>query len=455
MTFPAYSYYRDSGVEWLGVVPEHWGVKPLRYLGRFRKGLTITKADLTDTGIPCLNYGEVHSLYPFEVNQDIHALKYVPAEYLETEPSSCISYGDFVFADTSEDLEGVGNFTHVSGTEPLFAGYHTIIYSLDSDVNSRFLAYCLESFAFRTQLRMGVKGVKVFSVTQEILRGGIAWIPTTAEQTQIARFLDHETARIDALIEEQQRLIELLKEKRQAVISHSVTKGLDPTVPMKDSGVEWLGEVPAHWRSRKVKRLFAQSKRQGYTDMEVLSVYRDYGVVKKNSRDDNNNKTPDDLSLYQLVMAGDLVVNKMKAWQGSLGVSEYQGITSPDYVVYSPSHGEAPKFLHYLLRASHMPKVYLSISNGIRPSQWRIEPEKFEQVEVFLPGKREQLEIVTYLENQLTRINVLMLCCEQASNFFSERRSALISAAVTGKIDVRGWQPLASAPTPELAQEAV
>jgi len=394
-------------------------------------------------------------MYPFEVNQDIHPLKCVPAEYLETDPSACVKYGDFVFADTSEDLDGVGNFTHVTGMEPLFAGYHTIIYGLNSEVSSRFLAYCLESFAFRTQLRMGVKGVKVFSVTQEVLRGGIAWLPTTAEQTQIARFLDHETARIDALIEEQRRLIELLKEKRQSVIAHAVTKGLDPTAPTKDSGVEWLGEVPGHWRSRKVKRLFTQSKRQGYMDMEVLSVYRDYGVVKKSSRDDNNNKTPDDLSLYQLVMAGDLVVNKMKAWQGSLGVSEHQGITSPDYVVYSPSHLESPKFLHYLLRASHMPKVYLSISNGIRPSQWRIEPEKFEQVEVFLPGKAEQLEIVAYLENQLTRINELMLCCEQASNFFSERRSALISAVVTGKIDVRGWKPPASASTSELAQEAV
>ncbi len=176
MTFPAYSAYRDSGVEWLGEVPEHWGVKQLRYLGRFRKGLTITKADLADTGIPCLNYGEVHSLYPFEVNQDIQPLKSVPVEYLETDPSACVKYGDFVFADTSEDLDGVGNFTHVSGMEPLFSGYHTIIYSLDSEVSSRFLAYCLDSFAFRTQLRMGVKGVKVFSVTQEILRGGTAWL---------------------------------------------------------------------------------------------------------------------------------------------------------------------------------------------------------------------------------------------------------------------------------------
>ncbi|MNF55164.1 hypothetical protein D3C84_366170 [compost metagenome] len=189
--------------------------------------------------------------------------------------------------------------------------------------------------------------------------------------------------------------------------------------------------------------------------MEVLSVYRDYGVIKKSSREDNNNKTPEDLSLYQLVMAGDLVVNKMKAWQGSLGVSEHLGITSPDYVVYSPSNDEVPKFIHYLLRASHMPGVYLSISNGIRPSQWRIEPEKFEQIEVFLPGKTEQLNIVAYLEAQTAKFNELILCCEQASKFFSERRSALISAAVTGKIDVRGWQPPASVSSPVFEEEAV
>ncbi len=321
-------------------------------------------------------------------------------------------------------------------------------------VNAEYLYYRVQEDSymdFCTSSMIGAGGLK--RVPTDVINNFKVAKPEIFEQTQIASFLDHETARIDALIEEQQRLIELLKEKRQAVISHTVTKGLDPTVPMKDSGVEWLGKVPAHWRSRKMKRLFTQSKRQGYTDMEVLSVYRDYGVVKKSSRDDNNNKTPDDLSLYQLVMVGDLVVNKMKAWQGSLGVSEDQGITSPDYVVYSPAHGEASKFLHYLLRASHMPKVYLSISNGIRPSQWRIEPEKFEQIEVFLPGKAEQLEIVSYLENQLARINELMLCCEQASSCFSERRSALISAAVTGKIDVRGWQPPASTPSLELVQE--
>ena len=453
MNFPSYPAYKDSGVEWLGDVPQSWSVHSLkRTVDGCVNGLWGDEPD-GENDIAVIRVADFERSFSTVGLDKLTYRSITPKE----RQSRLIKSGDLLIEKSGggeKTLVGcVVLFTH--GVDAITSNFVARMRPLP-EFDSQFLSYAFGNLYHgrvnypSVKQVTGIQNLDAESYLQERF-----CFPARVEQTQIARFLDHETADIDALIEEQQRLIELLKEKRQAVISHSVTKGLDPTVPMKDSGVEWLGEVPAQWRSRKVKRLFAQSKRQGYTDMEVLSVYRDYGVVKKNSRDDNNNKTPDDLSLYQLVMAGDLVVNKMKAWQGSLGVSEYQGITSPDYVVYSPSHGEAPKFLHYLLRASHMPKVYLSISNGIRPSQWRIEPEKFEQVEVFLPGKREQLEIVTYLENQLTRINVLMLCCEQASNFFSERRSALISAAVTGKIDVRGWQPLASAPTPELAQEAV
>ncbi|UZJ61045.1 restriction endonuclease subunit S [Pseudomonas sp. KU26590] len=461
MTFPAYSYYRDSGVEWLGVVPEHWGVKPLRYLGRFRKGLTITKADLTDTGIPCLNYGEVHSLYPFEVNQDIHALKCVPAEYLETEPSSCISYGDFVFADTSEDLEGVGNFTHVSGTEPLFAGYHTIIYSLDSDVNSRFLAYCLESFAFRTQLRMGVKGVKVFSVTQEILRGGIAWIPTTAEQTQIARFLDHETARIDALIEEQQRLIELLKEKRQAVISHAVTKGLDPIVSMKDSGVEWLGEVPAHW---DVSRLKYHSTRIG-DGLHSTPEYDDAGdyffingnnlvggaiTIAPTTRQVNRQE----FLKHRVLLDSSTVLISINGTIGNLALYSGEPVILGKSAAYiNCTESLSPRFCLYLFSSEQIKRFFESQLTGT--TIYNLSLRTIAETPTPLPPIDEQNSIVEFLNRNVDGFDELIDNAMKLAQLLQERRSALISAAVTGKIDVRGWQPPASEPTPELVEEAV
>ncbi|WP_324034728.1 restriction endonuclease subunit S [Aeromonas caviae] len=243
-----YPEYKDSGVEWLGDMPSHWLTSKLRYMFTFGKGLTITKENLRDEGIPCVNYGEVHSKYGFEVDPTKHPLRCVEEDYLKTSSSSVLNVGDFVFADTSEDIDGSGNFTQLTGDVVTFAGYHTIIVRPIDKGSHRFFAYLFDSKEFRTAIRHAVKGVKVFSITQAILRGADIWLPSQDERQRIAAFLDYETARIDRLIAQQQRLIELLKEKRQAVISHAVTKGLNPDAPMKDSGIEWLGQVPEHWQ---------------------------------------------------------------------------------------------------------------------------------------------------------------------------------------------------------------
>lgn len=460
MTFQAYPTYRDSGVEWLGAIPAHWGVKQLRYLGRFRKGLTITKADLADTGIPCLNYGEVHSLYPFEVNQDVQPLKSVPPEYLETDPSACIKHGDFVFADTSEDLDGVGNFTHVSGMEPLFAGYHTIIYSLDSETSSRFLAYCLDSFGFRTQLRLGVKGVKVFSVTQEILRGGTAWLPSTAEQTQIARFLDHETARIDALIEEQQRLIELLKEKRQAVISHAVTKGLDPTVPMKHSGVEWLGEVPAHWDVVALKRIVEVKDGTHATPNYVDPSQDVFPLIT--SKDFNGSAIDFDSCKYISRVDHEEIIRRSDTQRGDVLMSMIGGNIGKALIVETVrkfsiknvalfktvGDGEKAKHILFFLESRLFEQQVELISRG--GAQGFLGLGDIRALLIPRPPAHELTDILHCLAVQIPKLDSLIDVAGKVIQLMNERRSALISAAVTGKIDVRGWQPPVSTQAPKL-----
>lgn len=175
-------------------------------------------------------------------------MRCVPSEYLISFPSALINCGDFVFADTSEDLEGSGNFSHLESDRPLFAGYHTIIGRPSKEVSPLFIAYQLHSPEVRCQIQSRVKGIKVFSISQAVLKSVKCWLPSALEQRAIASFLDVETSKIDGLVSEQRRLIELLKEKRQAVISHAVTKGLNPNAPMKPSGIQWLGDVPEHWR---------------------------------------------------------------------------------------------------------------------------------------------------------------------------------------------------------------
>ena len=285
--YQKYAEYKDSGVEWLGEIPSHWEMSKLRYLFDFSKGLTITKENLQDEGIPCVNYGEVHSKFGFEVDSQKHPLKCVNEDYLKTSQNALLNKGDFVFADTSEDLKGSGNFTHLISNEPIFAGYHTVIARPHNAKASRFYAYLFESKEFRSQIQLAVKGVKVFSITQAMLRSADAWLPSLSEQEKIAHFLDHETAKIDRLIAKQEQLIALLQEKRQAVISHAMTKGLNPDVKMKDSGVEWLGQVPEHWNIGRLKNVLSIKNGRDYKNVEVeeggYPVYGSGGIFKRSS----------------------------------------------------------------------------------------------------------------------------------------------------------------------------
>ncbi|HEE6638201.1 restriction endonuclease subunit S [Acinetobacter baumannii] len=203
----------------------------------------------------------------------------------------------------------------------------------------------------------------------------------------------------------------------------------------KDSGVDWLGEIPSHWEIIPVGRLFTRLKRTGFPSKELLSVYRDYGVIPKSSRDDNNNKPSDDLGQYQLVQPNDLVMNKMKAWQGSIAISEYEGIVSPAYFVYEPLKKlfakAFPKYVHYLLRNPRYIAQYLSRSKGIRVNQWDLDPEEFQRIELVLPPKSEQDQIFSFLDHETAKIDTLIAKQEKLIELLKEKRQAVISHAVT------------------------
>ncbi len=317
----------------------------------------------------------------------------------------------------------VNNHIHVLRTEPGF--------------EPRFVAYALNA----TDYTPWIEGSTRDKLTQDKMGSILLPTPPLAEQQSIANFLDKESTQIDGLLATKQRLLDLLAEKRKAIIATAVTRGLDPKARMAPTGVEWMPGAPAHWRPSRIGRLFRQSKVLGFPDLTVLSVYREYGVIARSSRDDNANVLPDDLTKYQLVEAGDLVVNKMKAWQGSLGISELRGITSPDYVVFRPTHSELPAYLHFMLRTPQLTTVYLSNSNGIRINQWRIEPDRFLNVPVLLPSMAEQHAIVEHITCETAKLDAVRAATERTIALLKERRSALIAAAVTGELDLIGYRP--------------
>lgn len=218
---------KDSEVDWLGEVPEHWGITKFRYLFSFGRGLGITKSDLKDEGIPCLNYGEIHSKYGFEVIPEEHPLKCVPEAYLQEGQASLLKSGDFVFADTSEDIEGSGNFSYLNSDTPTFAGYHTVIARLESNDIPRFLAYQLDSIMYRYQIRKAVTGVKVFSITQQILKSCYVWLPPIKEQLDIVDYLDGQLGAIDKMLQVNNKTIDKLNEYRTSLITAAVTGKID------------------------------------------------------------------------------------------------------------------------------------------------------------------------------------------------------------------------------------
>ena len=218
---------KDSGIEWLGEVPEHWEVKKLKYLFKLGTGLNITKANLKDNGVYCVNYGEIHSKYGFELDTEVHQLKYVEKDYLITHQKALLNKGDFVFADTSEDVEGAGNFTHLISEQKVFAGYHTIVAKPYFDIISRYFAFQFDTLPLRNQIRQTIKGVKVFSITQSILKNIDLWLPPINEQKEISDFLTDESNKINCILKSTKEEIDFLKEYKTALISEVVTGKVD------------------------------------------------------------------------------------------------------------------------------------------------------------------------------------------------------------------------------------
>ena len=199
----------------------------------------------------------------------------------------------------------------------------------------------------------------------------------------------------------------------------------------KESGLDWIGEIPSHWRVIPNRKFFREKSIKNVEGLQNLSVYRDYGVVPRDSRDDNHNKVSEDTSHYKLVEVGDFVLNKMKCWMGSLGVSDYQGIVSPAYTVCEPTREINRKYFHYLLRSTSYIQIYGSLSYGIRIAQWELRFHDFKTIRSVYPPVSEQIQISEYLDKETSQIDSLIEKIERKIKLLKEQRTALISQCVT------------------------
>jgi len=259
-------------------------------------------------------------------------------------------------------------------------------------------------------------------------------VPPFAEQRLIADYLDRETARVDALVAAKERLLELLAEKRRALITHAVTRGLDPRVPLRDSGIPWFGEIPTHWETERSRWLFRERDERSTTgDEELLSVSHLTGVTPRSEKDVNMFEA-ETTEGYKICRTGDLVINTLWAWMGAMGVAAVDGIVSPAYNVYQPGDRLDPSYIDLLVRLPVFAQEVTRYSKGVWSSRLRLYPEGFFEVFLPVPPLSEQRQIAEGVARETGKIDRLSLAAERTIALIKERRAALIASAVTGQL---------------------
>lgn len=418
-----YENYKDSGLEWLGMVPEHWKSMKIKYLFSFGRGLNITKSDLVEDGIPVISYGQIHSKANTGVAVKEELLRFVPTDIASAHPENKVHIGDFIFADTSEDKEGCGNCAYID-REGIYAGYHSLV--LDGKGrDNKYFAYLFKSEPWRIQIRSKASGVKVFSITQSIMGESSIILPPLTEQRTIASYLDRKVGQIDALISEKGKMVEDLKAYRSSLITETVTKGLDKEVEMKDSGVEWIGKMPKDWKLLKLKRIVNLKSGTTLTSDRILDEGK-YQVFGGNGPrgyiDDYTNEGNFVLIGRQGALCGNINYANGKFW-----ATEHAIICYPLKDIDTIWLGET-------LRAMNLNQYSISAA------QPGLAVERINELLIPTPSISEQKEISSYLKLRIIQIESAISEQEHQLSDLKSYKSSLITEAVTGKIDLRDWQ---------------
>ncbi len=440
----AYPAYKPSGMDWVGDIPEHWEIHRLKHVASVQFSSVDKHTVEGEEPVRLCNYVDVY------YNDFIAAgIEFMSASATQSEIARFqLCRGDVLVTKDSESWDDIAVPSYVAEKlDGVLCGYHLAhIRPHPCKLLGEYLFRAFRSRGINDQFRVATNGITRFGLGKYWLDNGLFPVPPLDEQRAIAAFLDRETARIDALIEKKRRQIELLQEKRSALISHAVTKGLDPNAPMKDSGIEWLGEIPRHWQAKRLRFLVSEPLKYGANESAELDDpdlprYIRITDVDENGRlrGDTFKSLPEDVARPYLLKEGDLLLARSGA---TVGKSFY----------YEPSWGRAA-YAGYLIRARFnparmMPRFVNYFTNSQQYWQWlgssfiqatiqNVSAEKYANLIVPVPPVDEQAEIVAYLDGMWKRLNDLTRKVGGSIEQLMDYRSALISAAVTGKIDVR------------------
>jgi type I restriction enzyme S subunit len=418
-----YPEYKESGLPWLGHVPGHWGLVPNRGLIRRRKVLV----------------GKHHSDYQLlsltkqgVIIRDISAGKGKFSSDMGT--SQEVRNGDLVFClfDVPETPRTVGLSRH----DGMITGAYTVFESLGRGSSEYFELFyrAMDDRKLLSPLYSGLRN----TIPAEIFLGTKTPQPPPTEQAAIVRFLDWANGRLERAIRAKRKVIALLNEQKQAIIHRAVTRGLDPSVPLKPSGIPWLGDIPQHWEIIRNMALFAHRVEAGNQDLPILQVSLRSGITAEAlDQFGRPKKLIADPMKYKRIYKGDIAYNTMRMWQGAVGVSPCDGLVSPAYVVLSPRTGTCAEYYDFIFHTNVYKQQVNSQSTGIVSDRNRLYWDSFKQMPNICLPFNEQVKIVEFLLSETSNLSTVIFNRQREIDLLREYRIRLVADVVTGKLDVR------------------
>ena len=415
-----YADYTPAQAAWLDELPSHWQCTKIGALFSERKSKVSDK-----------DYAPLSVARIGVVPQLATAVKTDAGDNRKL-----VCAGDFVINSRS-DRKGSCGVAKLDGSVSLI----NIVLTPRNGLSERYVHYLLRSQPFSEEYYRNGRGIvaDLWTTRYSEMKSILLPVPPREEQDQIVRFLDWKVSNINKLINIKKKEIKAIDALKRSMVSHAITRGLTTDAPMKYSGVKWLGDIPQRWYTVPLYAIAQVKSINNCIDLPLMSVYLDAGVVPFVEREEKRtNATSKDLTNYQRVDPGDFVLNNQQAWRGSVGVSFHSGIVSPAYIVLSLDNTLDSHYANYLFRSRCMVDQYLVISRGVGSIQRNLYWSALKRVVVPIPSKKEQMEIVEYLDGLNNKIEDTIKKLTEEVAVLEEYKNKIIADTVTGKIDVRG-----------------
>ena len=438
---------KDSGIPWIGEIPEDWVVRKLRNVGRFSASGIDKKIVEGEPLVHIINYVDIYK----NPNKELRVQEYmIVSAPIEKCSEHQVNVGDMIFTPSSETIEDIGVSAVIMDELPNTAfSYHVLRFQPNNVVDLKYRKYFTNNNYCLNYFSSCATGTIRKTISRDVFKECLVVLPPLAEQQRIAEFLDRKCAEVDEMITLQEQIIEELKAYKQSVITEAVTKGLNPVAPMRDSGIEWIGQIPEHWEVEPLKYNFnRRSERNNpIITTERLSLSIDKGVTLYSEKTTNLDRFKEDFTQYQLAYPNDIVLNCMNMIVGAVGMSKYLGCVSPVYYVIYPSKYKVDsEYYSYLLNTPTIRGVYYSYGKGIyaiergegrvNTCRLKVSYNDFGRLNIPIPPIEEQKNIVSHIKEKCADIDSLIQIKQSKIDSLKEYKKSIIYEYVTGKREV-------------------